>query len=672
MTDNPLLVPSALPYELPPFADIRDEHYGPAFEQGMAEHAAEVAAIAERPEAPTFENTITAMERAGRTLARVSAVFWTRVASDSNEAVRALETEISPVLAAHQDSILLNTALFERIEALYAERDTLTDPEQRRLLERYRTDFVRAGAALPAEKTERLKALNTRLAELATAFDQNLQVETNAALVVVDDAAELDGLSEGAVAAAARTAAERGHDGKYALSLSLFTAQPALSSLTNRELRRRLYEASVGRGVTGNAELVVEIAKLRAERAALLGYATHADYIIADQTAGTVEAVLGRLERMAPVARRNALAEAEELSAAMPEGSTLEPWDWPFYAERVRQERYSLDDSTTRPYLELGRVVEDGVFFAASKLYGLSFTKREDLAGYLPEVDVYEVFDEDGSPLGLFLADYYARASKRGGAWMNSLVLQSRLFGTKPVVINNLNIPRPPEGEPTLLTFDEVRTTFHEFGHALHGLFSQVTYPRFAGTAVPRDFVEYPSQVNEMWGTWPQVLANYARHHETGAAMPAEFVAAMEAAEQFNEGFRSVEYLGAALLDLAWHRLAEGDEPGDVAAFEEAALEAAGITVPAIRPRYKTTYFQHIFSSGYSASYYAYIWSEILDADTVEWFKENGGLRRSNGDTFRAKLLSKGGSVDPLGAFADLRGREPDIEPLLKRRGLTA
>ncbi|GIG71230.1 M3 family metallopeptidase [Phytomonospora endophytica] len=672
MTDNPLLVPSSLPYELPPFADIRDEHFGPAFEQGMAEHAAEVAAVAAEGGAPTFENTIEALERAGRTLARASTVFWTKVASDSNEAVRALETELSPKLAAHHDSILLNTTLFARIEALYAERDTVTDPERRRLLERYHTDFVRAGAALPADKAEALKAINTELAELATAFDQNLQEETNAALVVVDDVAELDGLGDGAIAAAARTASERGHDGKYALSLSLFTAQPALSSLTDRALRRRLYEASIGRGQSGNAELVVKIATLRAKRAALLGYDTHADYVIADQTAGTTKAVLDRLERMAPVAHRNALAEAADLASAMPEGSTLEPWDWPFYAERVRQERYSLDDSATRPYLELDRVLEDGVFFAANKLYGLSFTRREDLVGYLPEVRVYEVFNEDGSPLGLFLADYYARAAKRGGAWMNSLVLQSRLRGTKPVVVNNLNIPRPPDGEPTLLTFDEVRTTFHEFGHALHGLFSQVTYPRFSGTSVPRDFVEYPSQVNEMWGTWPEVLANYAKHHRTGEPMPAEFVASMEAAELFNEGFRSVEYLAAALLDLAWHRLRDGEEPGDPAAFEAAALEAAGIAMPSIQPRYKTNYFQHVFSGGYSAGYYSYIWSEILDADTVEWFKENDGLRRSNGDTFRAKLLSKGGSVDPLAAFADLRGREPDIEPLLKRRGLSA
>lgn len=671
MTDNPLLVPSDLPYELPPFARIRDEHYRPAFETGMAEHAAEVEAIASREDAPTFDNTIVALERAGWTLGRVQTAFWTKIASDSTPALREVESELSPKLAAHSDSILLNQRLFARVRAVFDRREELSDPEQRRLLERYHTDFVRAGAALPAEAAEELKALNAELAALSVAFDQNLQADTNDALVVVDDVADLDGLTADAIAAAANTATERGHDGAYAISLILPTAQPALASLTNRDVRRRLYEASVNRGTTSNIELVGKVAKLRARRAKLLGYDSHAAYAIADQTAREVPAVLERLEAMAPVAHRNAVAEAAALQEAMPEGETLEAWDWPFYAEKVRRERYAVDAAAMRPYFELDRVVRDGVFFAASKLYGLSFVEREDLVGYLPEIRVYEVFNEDGSALGLFLTDYYTRASKRGGAWMNSLVLQSRLRGRKPVVLNNLNIPRPPEGEPTLLTFDEVRTLFHEFGHALHGLFSDVTYNRFSGTTVPRDFVEYPSQVNEMWQTWPEILSNYAKHHETGEPLPQSLIDGLEDAERFGAGFSALEYLGAALLDLAWHRIADGDEPGDPVAFEAAALEAVGAAHPAVPPRYKTTYFQHIFSSGYSAGYYSYIWSEILDADTVEWFKENGGLERANGDAFRAKLLSKGGSVDPLAAFADLRGREPDIRPLLERRGLT-
>ncbi|HCT79032.1 MAG TPA: peptidase M3 [Micromonosporaceae bacterium] len=669
MTDNPLFAPSSLPYELPPFAQIRDEHYLPALEQAMAQQAAEIATIAAQADPPTFANTIEAMERAGLPLTRVRLVFGNKAATDSNPVVRGIEAEIAPRLAAHQDSIRMNQDLFGRVNALHDLIDSITDPEQRRLLDRYHTDFVRAGAALPAQDRERLKGLNAELAAMETAFDQNLLADTNAALVVVDTVEELDGLSDDAIAAAAETANERGFPGKYAISLRLPTAQPALESLTNRALRQRLFEASIGRGGKANGELAIRLATLRAERARLLGFETHADYVIADETASTTEAVTKMLGRITPAAVTNAEREAADLQVLAGD-EPLAPWDWPYYAEKVRKARYDIDAAAVRPYLELERVLKDGVFFAAQKLYGITFTERPDLIGYLPEVRVYEVSNEDGSALGLFLADFYSRPGKRGGLWMSQLVQQSRLNGCKPVVINNFNLSRPPGDQPTLLTMDDVNGLFHEFGHALHGLFSSVGYPRFSGTSVPRDFVEYPSQVNEMWATWPEVLANYARHYQTGEPMPAELVERMRQAQQFNEGYRTTEYLAATLLDLAWHRIPAGEEPTDAAAFEAAALANAGTALEAIPPRYKTTYFSHSFGGDYSAAYYSYIWSEVLDADTVEWFTENGGLLRENGDAFRAKLLSRGGSVDPMEAFRAVRGREPSIEPLLARRGL--
>ncbi len=668
MPDNPLLRPSTLAYELPPFALIRDEHYLPAYEQGMAEQLAEVAAIAEQTGEPTFANTIEALERSGQLLDRARQVFTNMTSSDSNETLQAIEAEVSPRYAAHRDAILLNTKLFARVRALHERLGEIEGAEERRLVDRYYRDFVRAGAALPQAEQARLAELNQELAAAGTTFNQNLLAATNDALIVVDTAEELDGLSSGEIAAAAQTAAERGHPGKYAISLLLPTSQPVLASLTNRELRRQVHEAALGRAERENAELAAHMAVLRLERARLLGYASHADYIIADQTAGSTEAVLTMLGRITPAAVANVTREHAALQAVAGDVQ-LEAWDWPFYAEKVREAEYNVDRATMRPYFELERVLVDGIFFAANKLYGITVTERPDLVGYLPEVRVFEVFDTDGSPLGLFLADYYTRPGKRGGAWMNELVSQSRLFGRKPVVVNNMNIVKPVEGEPALLTFDEVNTMFHEFGHALHGLFSSVGYPRFAGTRVPRDFVEFPSQVNEIWATWPEVLANYAKHYQTGEPMPAELVERFKAAMSFNEGFRTAEFLAATLLDLAWHRLTEA--PADPATFEAKALQEAGLAIPAIPPRYRTNYFAHIFASDYSAGYYSYIWSEVLDADTAQWFTDNGGLRRENGDTFRRELLSVGGSVESLAAFRAVRGREPSIEPLLARRGLS-
>jgi len=673
--DNPFAAPSELPYALPPFDRIADEHFLPAFEAGLAEHAAEIEEIANSAEPPTFENTIVALEKSGRLLSRVSSVFFNLAGSNANDEIQRVQAEMAPRLAAHADAINLNPALFARINSLFERKDELgLDAESLRLLERHHTDVRRAGAGLPEADQKRLRELNEQLSTLSTRFQQNLLKDTNELAVVVDDVAELAGLGEDEIATAAETA---GEEGKYVLKLTLPTAQAALASLEDRALRERIFTASVSRGNRGNEsdnnEVVAELVRLRAERAAVLGFPDHASYVIEDETAKTAQAAVGLLERLAPVAVANAKAEAEELQryleADIP-GAILRPWDWAFYAERVRKDRFEVDTAALRPYFELNRVLTDGVFFAASKLYGLSFTEREDLPKYHPEVRIFEVFDADGSELGLFLLDYYARDSKRGGAWMNNFVDQTKLLGTKTVVVNVLNVAKPPAGEPTLLTFDEVVTAFHEFGHALHSLLSDVEYPMFSGTNVPRDFVEYPSQVNEMWMLWPEVLANYAKHHVTGEPLPQEQIDKLLASQQYGEGFSTTEYLAASLLDQAWHALGTEDNVDDVQRFEAEALTKAGVALEAVPPRYRTTYFAHIFSGGYSAGYYSYIWSEVLDADTVQWFRENGGLTRENGDHFRRELLGRGGSVDPMAAFRAFRGRDPEIEPLLKRRGL--
>ncbi|MEU7886945.1 M3 family metallopeptidase [Microbispora bryophytorum] len=658
---NPFLSPSTLPYGLPPFQEIREEHYAPAFEQGMAEQIAEVEAITGNPEPATFENTVEALERSGALLERVSAVFFNQASSDTTPGVQEIQKDVTPRLAKHADAIHLDAELFARIQAVEA-----SDEEQRWLLKRYLTDFTRAGATLGPQDQARLREINERLSALGTAFQQNLLADTNERAVVVEDVAELDGLSQDAIQGLADQARERGLDGRYLITLVLPTGQPTLAELTNRSLRERIHRASAGRGAA-NAELIKEIAVLRRERARLLGYENHAEYVLADQTAGTTRAVTEMLDRLVPPAVANARKEQADLEEIA--GHPIQPWDWAFYSEKVRKARYDIDSRRMRPYFELNTVLEKGVFNAASRLYGVTFHERPDLYGYHPEVRVFEVRDEDGSPLGLFLGDFHARASKRGGAWMNSLVKQSGLEGTRPVVVNNLNIVK---GEPTLMTFDEVNTMFHEFGHALHGLFSDVRHPRFSGTSVPRDFVEYPSQVNEMWATHPEILAEYARHHETGEPMPQDLVDRMLETQKFNQGFATLEYLAATLLDWAWHTAYDGDGDAgeDVEEFERRALREAGVDLPTVPPRYRSTYFAHIWASGYSAGYYSYIWSEVLDADTVEWFNENGGLRRENGDTFRRALLSRGGSVDSMTAFRDFRGRDPEITPLLDRRGL--
>ncbi|ROS30458.1 peptidyl-dipeptidase Dcp [Cellulomonas sp. PhB150] len=678
--ENPFATPSTLPYGLPDYRRIREEHYRPAILAGMAEHRAQVDAIASDPEPATVENTLVALERAGRLLHRSLTAFFNQSSSDSTPGLEAVEQEIAPLLAAHMDAIYLDARLFARVEALHEAHADL-EPDTAWLLHRTRTAFVRSGVGLDEPSQDRLRALNAEITSLETTFGRDLLAAQNAAAVLVTDEDQLDGFPDDARAAAAQAATDRGHEGAWLVELALPTQQNALSMARDRTLRQRVFRASARRGIGGEHDTrttLLALARLRAERAQLLGFEHHAAFVASDATAKSADAVAEILERLAPAAVENARVEARDLAEALERdvpGAELEPWDWAYYAERVRAERRSLDDSLLRPYLELERVMADGVFRAANELYGLTFAERADLVGYHPDVRVFEVFDADGTGLGLFLADYWTRESKRGGAWMNNLVDQSTLLDERPVVVNNLNIPKPPAGEPTLLAWDEVITMFHEFGHALHGLFSDVRYPSQSGTEVPRDFVEYPSQVNEMWAWDPSILAAFAVHHETGNPMPAEWVATMLEARQDGEGFATTEYLSAALLDQAWYRLSPQDVPTDpehVEPFEAAALEAAGVAFAPVPPRYRSTYFNHVFGGGYSAGYYSYIWSEVLDADTVTWFEENGGLRRENGDAFRAKLLSRGGSVDPMAAFRDLRGRDPEIGPLLARRGLTA
>ncbi|MHA7294459.1 M3 family metallopeptidase [Arthrobacter sp. HLT1-21] len=666
---NPFLAPSTLPYQLPPFGLIKDDHYLPAFETGFAEHLAEIDAIVSSREPADFENTIVGLERAGDTLRRVALAFYNSSSSHSTPAIQELETAVAPRYAAHEDNIFLNRKLFERVNAVSADG---LDAEATRLVEEYVKRFIRAGAQLDDAAQDRLRELNTELSQLSTDFQQRLLKDTNRSALWVDTVDELDGMSADDVGSAAAAAESAGQPGKYLITLILPTAQPALETLTNRTTRQRLHEASISRGLADNEfntlGIAARMAELRAERAALLGFDSHAAAATDDQTAPSLDAIHRMLGQLAPAAVRNARAEAVELEAAA--GHPIEAWDWAYYSERVRAAKFDVDLASLRQYFELERVLQDGIFFAANRLYGLTFTERTDLEGYHPEVRVWEVKDADGDGLGLFLGDYYTRDTKNGGAWMNSFVEQSALNGTHAVVVNNLNIPKPPAGEPTLLTFDQVVTTFHEFGHALHGLFSAVTYPTFSGTSVPRDFVEYPSQVNEMWILWPEVVANYAKHHRTGEALPTATIDKLLAAQTWGEGFATTEYLGAALLDLAWHALPEGSTVADPAAFEREALAAAGLDFSPVPPRYRTGYFKHIFAGGYSAAYYAYIWSEVLDADTVEWFKSAGGLTRENGDHFRTELLSRGNSIDPLQAFRNFRGRDALIDPLLTRRGL--
>jgi len=676
---NPFAKLSPLPFHYPQFDRIKDAHFLPAYAAGMAEQLKEIAAIANNPKAPSFDNTIVAMERSGQLLNRVATTFSNLQGANTDDTLDAIDREMSPKLAAHSDAIFLNPKLWQRVQALYAKRDQLKlDAESKHLLERYHTDFVRAGAKLSPADQDQLKAINAQIASLQSKFTQNVLKETNASALVVDSRADLDGMSAAAIDAAAAEAKARGLDGKFVVALTNTSGQAPLAVLTKRAVREKLLALSMARGSHGgefdNREVVQTLVRLRAEKAALLGYENFAAYSLEDQTAKTTGAVNQLLAELAKPAVNNARREAadlQQLADAEKGGFQLAASDWAYYTDKLRAQRFSFDENQLKPYFELNNVLTRGVFFAANKLYGISFKERHDLPLYNPDLRVFDVFDADGKQLAIFIADMYARSNKQGGAWMNEYVSQSALLGTHPVVANHLNIPKPPAGQPTLLTYDEVRTAFHEFGHALHGMFSHVKYPRFAGTNVPRDFVEYPSQVNEMWAVWPEVLANYAKHYQTGAAMPQELLDKVIAAKKFNQGFLTTEYLAASLLDQRWHQLKASAVPADVLGFEAAALHGAGVDFAAVPPRYRTTYFSHAFSGGYAAGYYSYLWSEKLDADTVEWFKENGGLQRKNGDHFRATLLSRGGTAEAMDLYRNFRGRDAKIEPLLERRGLT-
>lgn len=679
MTENPFFEPSTLPFEAPDFDAISIEDYRPAFEEGMKRHLAQMDSIATNPEEPTFENTIVAMEKSGQLLQRVSMVFYNLTSAHTNEDLQEIQAEMAPKLAAHSDDIFLNSDLFERVQTLYENRDELNlDDASLKLLEDTYRDFVRAGALLTDEEQQRMREINERVSTLTTQFDENLLKMTNNRVVLVDDVEELDGLSEDRIAAASEAAEAKGHEGQYLLSITNTTRVPILKSLNNRDLRERVWKASAFRGIgedggVDNRPLVLELVKLRAEQAALLGYPNFAAYRHDPQTAQNPENVLDMLTDLIPAVITNTEREADLITEMMREDGVegdLQPWDWEYYAEKVRKAEYDIDEAEVRPYFELNTVLEDGVFYTMNKLFGITFEERNDLPVYQEDVRVFDVLDEDGEQLGLFYADYFTRDSKSGGAWMNAFVSQNHLLDKKPVIVNVLNISPPAEGEPALISFDNVTTMFHEMGHAVHGLLSDVKYPSQGGTAVPRDFVEFPSTFEEDWAIQPEILQNYAVHYETGEQIPAELLDKVIAARNFNQGFDTQEYLAATMVDLEWHLLDQDEIPNDVIEFEDEALAKYDLDMNAVPPRYKSPYFAHIFAGGYAANYYAYIWSEILAADAFAYMQENGGATRENGDRYREYILSKGGSRDAMKLYEAYRNGDPDVKYLLERRGL--
>ncbi|WP_273489815.1 M3 family metallopeptidase [Gordonia otitidis] len=679
---NPVLAHSDLPHGLPDFASISDDDFLPAFREAMSSQRAEVEKIADDPDAPTFANTIEALELSGRDLARASGIFFNLVGPDTNPKRNEISQELSTLLTDHANAIAMNPRLFARISTLHAHADDLdlTEPQRRLLDSRYR-EAIRAGAGLDDAGQEEMRTISSRLAYLTTTFSQMVLDDTNDSAVLVSDEADVQGMSRGAIASARRAAADAGHDSGYLVSLELPTSQSVVSELHDAATRRRVFDASVGRCSRGNEfdtrETVLEIVRLRARRAELLGYRDHAEYVIAEQTApdpAAVDDLLGELVTAAMRAGSTELASLTEFAHADDPDAEITASDYTYWLARQRKSSSEIDLDGFADYCELDTVITDGVFYAAGQLYGLSFRERADLHAYHPDVRIWEVFDERGTSIGLFLGDYFARPSKRGGAWMNNIVDQSTVLSAQPIIVNVLNVPKPDEGSPALLSIDQLTTLFHEFGHALHGLLSTVDYPSQSGTSVPRDFVEFPSQVNEMWALHPDVLAHYARHHETGAPIPSELADAARANAGADTAHGTIEYLAASVLDLAWHRLstAQADDIDDVEAFEADALREAGIGTELIPPRYRTAYFNHIFGGGYSAGYYSYIWSEVLDAETEQWFLAEGGLRRENGKRFADSTLSRGDSVDPLAAHEKLIGRKPEVEPLMRRRGLVA
>jgi peptidyl-dipeptidase Dcp len=674
---NPFYAPSTLPFDAPPFDKIKDEDYQPAIEAGMAEELSEIQAIADNPAPPTFENTLVAMEKAGRLLQRVRAAFGAVTGANTNPLLQKVRTEEAPKQAAHHDAIYLNAKLFARVAAVYQQRATLKlDGESLRLLEVTYDNFVRSGANLSeADKTE-LKKLNEEISTLSNRFSTKLLAATKDSAYVTTDKGALAGLSDAQIAAAAHAAESRKQEG-YVLPLQNTTQQPELGSVSVRATREALFEKSWNRAERGDAndtrDDIAHLAQLRARRAQLLGYPNHAAWKLGDQMAKTPEAALKFMDALVPGATAKAASEAKDIQDvidAQKGGFALQPWDWDFYSEQVRKAKYDLDESAVKPYFELNNVVENGVFYAASQLYGITFHERKDIPVYQPDVRVFEVSNADSKPLALFYCDYFKRDNKQGGAWMGSFVEQSKLIGTLPVVYNVANFPKPAPGEPALISFTDVTTLFHEFGHALHGMFSDTEYPSLSGTATARDFVEFPSQFNEHWALYPSVFAHYAKHYRTGAPMPADLVAKIKNASRFNQGYKLTELVAAAQLDMQWHTLPASTPLQQPDAFEKQALEKTHLLLSAVPPRYRSSYFSHIWGSGYSAGYYAYLWSEMLDDDAYEWFEEHGGLTRANGERFRAMVLSRGNTEELAKMYAAWRGKDPSVEPMMKYRSL--
>jgi peptidyl-dipeptidase Dcp len=674
---NPFASPSTLPFEAPDFSRIQDSDYQPAIEEGMEQQLAEIDAIADNPEPATFENTIAAMEKSGRMLTRASKVFFALTQANTNDTLQLVKAEEAPKLAAHHDAIYLNAKLWARVEAIYAQRAKLgLGPEESTLLEVYYHAFVSSGARLSDADKEKLRDINKRLSMLQTDYDSKLLAATKAGALVVSDPAKLKGLSDAAIAAAAQAAEDRGLKGKWVIPLQNTTQQPALLSLEDRAVRHMLFEHSWMRTERGDAndtrDIVATIAKLRAEKAALLGYPNWSAYVLEDQMARTPEAVESFLAKLVPPSTAKANAEAREIQAMVRKTGghfKLEPWDWEHYAEAVRKAKYALDDNEVKPYFEMNNVLEKGIFYAANQLYGISFKERKDIPVYHPDVRVFEVIDADGSSLGLMYFDYYKRDNKQGGAWMDNFVDQSKVLGTKPVVYNVANFPKPVAGQPALLTFDEVTTAFHEFGHALHGLFASQNYPTVSGSATARDFVELPSQFNENWALYPAVLKHYALHYQTGALIPQALVDKIRKAEKFDQGYSMVERLAASQLDMQWHLLPASAPKQNVDAFETAALKRTHLLMAQVPTRYRSSYFTHVWTLGYASGYYAYAWSEMLEHDAFAWFKKHGGMTRENGQRYRDMILSRGHTMDYGDMFRAFYGKDPDIDPMLDYYG---
>lgn len=673
MADNPFFHKSSLQYQAPEFDKIKDEHFKPAFDFGLKQHTQEIEKIANNPEKPTFENTIVAMEKSGEVLNRATIVFYNLTSSNTNPTLQKLEEEYAPIFASHSDNIYLNDKLYQRIKNI---SDNGLDAESKRLLQYYRQNFEIAGAALSSQQKNELKEVNQPLAKLETQFSNKLLEARKEGGLLISDVKELDGLSADEIAAAAADAKIAGHDGQYLLALQNTTQQPLLQNLKNRATREKLFKASWLRAEKGDKndtrETIQQLVKLRLKKAQILGKKSFAEWRLQDQMAKKPEAAMNLMKQIAQPAVetvKREQAEIQELIKSQGGNFEVQPWDWNFYSEQVRKAKYDLDENQIKPYFEVTTVLEKGVFYAAEKFYGLTFKKRTDLPVYHPDVVAYEVFDKDGKSLAIYYLDFFTRSSKSGGAWMNNFVTQSYLLGTKPVIVNVYNFQKPAAGKPSLISFDDVTTVFHEFGHSIHGMFASQKYPSISGTATPRDFVEFPSQINEHFALEPEVLNNYAVHYETKQPIPQDLVEKIKKASKFNQGYATTELVSAAMNDMMWHSVTDESQNIPVLDFEKKALADNGFTVAAVPPRYHAPYFAHIWGGGYSAGYYAYLWSETLDNDAWEWIKSHGGMTRENGDRFRKYILSVGNSMDLNQAFRDFAGHDPDIKPLLRNRG---